>query len=184
MTARSPLAERSSDLELVDARELAFVAQLDVRVDPATAASLGFPTVPNTATTTGDRDVVVARAGRVARRGRPGAAGAIVDELARSLDGLHHSIVDVSANRAALELAGPSRHDLLASACPIDLHPRSWGDGRCAQSVFGAAQVLLHERDGVTRLFVRPSFATTSSTYSWPRRDRDTGGSRLPHLSG
>ena len=89
----------------------------------------------------------------------PGAAGAIADELARSLDGLHHSIVDVSANRVALELAGPSRHDLLASACPIDLHPRSWGDGRCAQSVFGAAQVLLHEREGVTRLFVRPSFA-------------------------
>jgi sarcosine oxidase gamma subunit len=25
--------------------------------------------------------------------------------------------------------------------------------------VFGAAQVLLHEREGATRLFVRPSFA-------------------------
>lgn len=158
MTARSPLAERSSDLELVDARELAFVAQLDVRVDPATAASLGFPTVPNTATTTGDRDALWLAPDEWLVVG-PGAAGAIVDEFARSLDGLHHSIVDVSANRVALELGGPSRHDLLASACPIDLHPRSWGGGRCAQSVFGAAQVLLHERDGVTRLFVRPSFA-------------------------
>ena len=76
-----------------------------------------------------------------------------------SLAGLHHSVVDVSANRLLLELTGPSRHDLLASACPIDLHPRSWGDGRCAQSVFGAAQVLLHEREGATRLYVRPSFA-------------------------
>ena len=159
MTARSPLAERSSDLELVDARELAFVAQLDVRVDPATAASLGFPTVPNTATTTGDRDALWLAPDEWLVVGPAGAAGAIVDELARSLDGLHHSIVDVSANRVALELGGPSRHDLLASACPIDLHPRSWGGGRCAQSVFGAAQVLLHERDGVTRLFVRPSFA-------------------------
>ena len=159
MTARSPLAERSSDLELVDARELAFVAQLDVRVDPATAASLGFPTVPNTATTTGDRDALWLAPDEWLVVGASGAAGAIVDELARSLDGLHHSIVDVSANRVALELGGPSRHDLLASACPIDLHPRSWGGGRCAQSVFGAAQVLLHERDGVTRLFVRPSFA-------------------------
>ena len=76
-----------------------------------------------------------------------------------SLAGLHHSIVDVSANRVVLELRGSSRHDLLSSACPIDLHPRSWGDGRCAQSVFGAAQVLLQEREGVTRMFVRPSFA-------------------------
>ena len=158
MTARSPLAERSSDLELVDARELAFVAQIDVRVGPATAASLGFPTVPNTATTTGDRDALWLAPDEWLVVG-PGAAGAIVDELARSLDGLHHSSVDVSANRVALELGGPSRHDLLASACPIDLHPRSWGGGRCAQSMFGAAQVLLHERDGMTRLFVRPSFA-------------------------
>ena len=159
MTARSSLAERSSDLELVDARELAFVSQLDVRVDTATAAGLGFPTAPNTAMTTGDRDVLWLAPDEWLVVGAPGAAGAIADELARSLDGLHHSIVDVSANRVALELGGPSRHDLLASACPIDLHPRSWGDGRCAQSVFGAAQVLLHERDGVTRLFVRPSFA-------------------------
>ena len=91
--------------------------------------------------------------------GVPGATTAIRHELEASLSGLRCSVVDVSANRAVIELAGPSRHDLLSSACPIDLHPRSWGDGRCAQSVFGAAQVLLHEREGVTRLFVRPSFA-------------------------
>jgi sarcosine oxidase, subunit gamma len=159
VTARSPLAQRSSDLELVDARELAFVSQLDVRVDPSTAASLGLPAAPNTATTTGDRDALWLAPDEWLVVGAPGVAGAIADELGRSLDGLHHSVVDVSANRVALELAGPSRHDLLASACPIDLHPRSWGEGRCAQSVFGAAQVLLHERDEVTRLFVRPSFA-------------------------
>ena len=159
MTARSPLDERSADLDLLDARELAFVSQLDVRVDPSTASSLGFPTAPNTATTAGDRDVLWLGPDEWLLVGAPGAAGAIVDELASSLDGLHHSVVDVSANRVVLELTGPSRLDLLSSACPIDLHPRSWGDGRCAQSVFGAAQVLLQERDGTTRVFVRPSFA-------------------------
>jgi len=159
VTARSPLAERSSDLELVDARELAFVSQLDVRIDPSTAATLGFPTAPNTVTTIGDRDVLWLGPDEWLVVGGAGAAEVIAPELALSLDGLHHSVVDVSANRAILELTGPSRHDLLASACPIDLHPRSWGDGRCAQSVFGAAQVLLHEREGATRLFVRPSFA-------------------------
>jgi sarcosine oxidase subunit gamma len=159
VTARSPLAERSSDLELVDARELAFVAQLDVRVDPATAASLGFPTAPNTATKPGDRDALWLGPDEWLVVGAPGLAGAIADELGTSLAGLHHSVVDVSANRVVLELAGPTRHDLLATACPIDVHPRSWGEGRCAQSLFGAAQVLLHEREGATRLFVRPSFA-------------------------
>ena len=159
MTARSPLAERSSDLDRLDARELAFVAQLDVRVAPSAAASLGFPTAPDTATTSGDRDVLWLGPDEWLVVGGPGAAEAIANELERSLAGLHHSVVDVSANRAVIELTGTSRHDLLASACPIDLHPRSWVDGRCAQSVFGAAQVLLHERDGATRLFVRHSFA-------------------------
>lgn len=159
MTARNPLAERSSDLDRLDARELAFVAQLDVRIDPAIAATLGFPAEPNTATTSGDRDILWLGPDEWLLVGGPAAATAIATELEASLAGLHRSVVDVSANRAVIELTGPSRHDLLSSACPIDLHPRSWGDGRCAQSVFGAAQILLHEREGATRLFVRPSFA-------------------------
>ena len=159
MTARSPLAGRSADLDRIDARELAFMSQLDVRIEPASAAALGLPTEPNTARTPGDRDVLWLGPDEWLIVGAPGAASAIVDELEASLAGLHRSVVDVSANRAVIELAGSSRHDLLSSACPIDLHPRSWGDGRCAQSVFGAAQVLLHEREGATRLFVRPSFA-------------------------
>lgn len=157
MTARSPLAERSADLGRVGARELAFLSQIDVRVDPAGAATLGFPTDPNTATS-GGRDVLWLGPDEWLIVGVPGATTAIMHELEASLSGLHCSVVDVSANRAVIELAGPSRHDLLSSACPIDLHPRSWDDGRCAQSVFGAAQVLLHEREEVTRLFVRPSF--------------------------
>ena len=158
MTARSPLAERSADLGRVDARELAFLSQVDVRIDRATATTLGFPTDPNTATS-GGRDVLWLGPDEWLIVGVPGTARAIWDEMEASLAGLHRSVVDVSANRAVIELAGSSRHDLMSSACPIDLHPRSWGDGRCAQSVFGAAQVLLHEREGATRVFVRPSFA-------------------------
>ena len=159
MTARSPLAVRSGDLDRLGATELAFLSQLDVRIGPARAATLGFPTGPNTASTSGDRDVLWLGPDEWLIVGAPGAASAILEELEASLAGLHRSVVDVSANRAVIELAGSSRHDLLSSACPIDLHPRSWGDGRCAQSVFGAAQVLLHERERATRLFVRPSFA-------------------------
>ena len=158
MTARSPLAERSADLDRIDSRELAFLSQVDVRIDRASATTLGFPTDPNTATS-GGRDVLWLGPDEWLIVGVPGAARAIWDEMEASLAGLHRSVVDVSANRAVIELAGSSRHDLISSACPIDLHPRSWGDGRCAQSVFGAAQVLLHEREGATRLFVRPSFA-------------------------
>ena len=160
MTARSPLGHRVADLDRVGSRELAFVAQVDVRVDPTAAGALGFPTEPNTWTPAGDRDVLWLGPDEWLVVAEPGGAGALADELERSLSDLHRSVVDVSANRVVLELEGSSRLELLSSACPIDLHPRSWSDGRCAQSVFGAAQVLLQERRGTTRLFVRPSFAS------------------------
>ena len=159
MTARSPLAERSGDLERLGARELVFLAQVDVRADPSTAASLGFPAEPNTVALNPDRDILWLGPDEWLVVGHTGTAEALVAELETTLGGEHHSVVDVSANRAGIELGGNSRHELLSSACPIDLHPRSWGDGRCAQTVFGAAQILLQEREGTTRVFVRPSFA-------------------------
>jgi len=159
VTARSPLTERSGQLERLGARELVLLAQVGVRADPSTAASLGFPAAPNTVASSPDRDVLWLGPDEWLVVGHAGIAEALVAELETSLGGVHHSVVDVSANRTAIELAGPSRHDLLSSACPIDLHPRSWGEGRCAQTVFGAAQILLQEREGTTRVFVRPSFA-------------------------
>jgi sarcosine oxidase subunit gamma len=68
-------------------------------------------------------------------------------------------VVDVSAYRAVVELAGEDRFDLLAQGCGLDLHPRSWRDGRCAQTLLGRVPVLLQERDDATRVFVRTSFA-------------------------
>jgi sarcosine oxidase subunit gamma len=65
----------------------------------------------------------------------------------------------VSANRVAIELGGPGRFELLASGCPLDLHPRSWHAGMCAQTLFAKAQVILHERAETTGVLVRPSFA-------------------------
>jgi sarcosine oxidase subunit gamma len=159
VTARSPLAERSGHLERLGARELVFLAQVDVRADPSTATSLGFPAEPNTVASGLDRDVLWLGPDEWLVVGHTGAASALVAELETTLGGVHHSVVDVSANRTVIELVSPSRHEILSSACPIDLHPRSWGDGRCAQTVFGAAQILLQEREGTTRVFVRPSFA-------------------------
>jgi len=159
VTARSRLAERSGHLERLGARELVFLAQVDVRADPSTAASLGFPAEPNTVAPSPVRDILWLGPDEWLVVGHTGTAEALVAELETTLGGEHHSVVDVSANRTVIELGGNSRHELLSSACPIDLHPRSWGDGRCAQTVFGAAQILLQEREGTTRVFVRPSFA-------------------------
>jgi sarcosine oxidase subunit gamma len=84
--------------------------------------------------------------------------GRLIPELETLLSGMHHSIVDVSASRAVIELTAPDRHDLLSSGCGLDLHHRSWRDGMCAQTLLARVPVILQERARETLVFVRPSF--------------------------
>ena len=73
------------------------------------------------------------------------------------------AIVDVSANRTTLELRGSRVRELLEFGCPIDLHSRAFGPGRCAQTLLARANVLIwfvtDEPEPAFRMLVRPSFA-------------------------
>jgi sarcosine oxidase subunit gamma len=159
--ARSPLAGRARDLAAVGAVEVPFLAKVNLRTDAALASrlALAIPTTPNTWEPTGAREALWLGPDEWLVVGQPGSAAAIVEELERTLEGLHHSVVDVSADRAVVELAGDDRLDLLSRGCALDLHPRSWRDGMCAQTLLARVPVLLQERDHATRVFVRPSFA-------------------------
>ena len=79
----------------------------------------------------------------------------------------HGSVVDVSANRTVIEMSGAGARGALESGCSIDLDPRAFGPGRCAQTLVARANVILHQI-GVEpsyRIFVRPSFATYLATW-------------------
>jgi sarcosine oxidase subunit gamma len=161
-TARAPLEARAADLAGLGARELPFLGKVDVRLDPREAPGrfgLAAPTSPNTWTAEGEREWLWLGPDEWLVLGPPGSATSTARELRAALGGIHHGLVDVSAGLAAIELGGERRHDLLASGCGLDLHPRSWGPGRCAQTLAGRYSVLLQEREGATRLFVRPSYA-------------------------
>jgi sarcosine oxidase subunit gamma len=68
--------------------------------------------------------------------------------------------VDVSAERTGVSVTGPHARDVLAKGCPLDLHPRVFGPGRCAQSLLGRLRVLVwRPADGGFRLLVRGSYA-------------------------
>ncbi|MEP7384236.1 MAG: sarcosine oxidase subunit gamma family protein [Gemmatimonadota bacterium] len=71
------------------------------------------------------------------------------------------AVVDISASRVILELSGARARDVLASCCPLDLHPRVFTEGHCAQSVIGKAPILLQlvDRTPRWRIVVRPSLA-------------------------
>jgi sarcosine oxidase subunit gamma len=152
----------------VELRELPFVAQIDVRLAPGSPearrveAVLGgpLPLVPNTVAATGSHDILWLGPDEWLATAPEGAAGPIEHELRRALEGGFGSVVDVSANRAVLELAGPLARDVLSTCCTLDLHPRTFGPGRCAQTLLAKAQVIIQQIDDrpAYRLFVRPSF--------------------------
>ena len=138
-----------------------FLAQVSLRLDPslATRAPVPLPLEPNSAWDDGARAALWLGPDEWLVLGPAHSAGDLVAELTSALEGEHHSIADASANRVSIVLGGPDRLEVLASGCALDLHPRSWHDGMCAQTLFARAQVTLQERGDTTRVLVRPSFA-------------------------
>jgi sarcosine oxidase subunit gamma len=168
--ARSPLAGRREDLariatttdDAVVVEHVPFLAQVDLRLHAGAVerAPHPLPTRPNTAWEEGPRAALWLGPDEWLVLGPPGAGPAIVAEYHRALEGLHRSVVDVSANRVALELSGPRAKDVLAKGCGLDLHPRTWTTGRCAQTLLARVPVILQERAETTGVLVRPSYST------------------------
>lgn len=131
------------------------LAQVGLRAEPTV---IPFePPAPSTATTWDGRDVLWLGPDEWLVVAEPETAPTIASELEAALAGHHHSILDVSANRIVFELVDGL--EALSSGCGLDLHPSRWTPGMCAQTLFGGAQVILHQRDErTTRVFVRPSF--------------------------
>jgi sarcosine oxidase subunit gamma len=76
-----------------------------------------------------------------------GDGGSRIDGLRQALADLHAGITDVTDGRVALRLAGPDAREALAKGCPLDLHPRAFPPGSCAQSLVAKASVLIHLLD-------------------------------------
>ncbi|MFI5055436.1 MAG: sarcosine oxidase subunit gamma [Actinomycetota bacterium] len=158
--SRSALSLRRDDLSILEAVEVPFLTQIDVRCALEVAKRLGFPSLANTVAGDPTRGVLWLGPDEWLVVGLPGTARATVDEFERALGGVHHAVVDVSENRAVIELRGADRYELLASGCSLDLDPLvGWVPGVCAQTMFARAQVILQELAMATRVFVRPSFA-------------------------
>ncbi|MGZ8614022.1 MAG: sarcosine oxidase subunit gamma [Actinomycetota bacterium] len=167
--ARDPLVARAPDLQAMAERTggrvtlelVPFLTQVSLRLDPSLADRVPFPLPlePNTVWEDGPRAALWLGPDEWLVLGPPHAGAEIEAGLEGALEGSHRSVIDVSANRVAIELGGPDRFELLASGCPLDLHPRTWRSGMCAQTLFAKTQVILHERADSTGILVRPSFA-------------------------
>jgi sarcosine oxidase, subunit gamma len=146
-----------------------FVAMIDLRVDPSSAAAadvgryLGV-TLPTTPSTWVETDTV-----RVIWLGpdewlvtSPSRTPQALESGLRDAVGGRGAVVDVSAQRTTLRLAGEHARDVLAAGCSIDLHPRVFRRGAAAQTLLGLTSVVLIALDDTGtsyHILVRASFA-------------------------
>ncbi len=169
----SPLAHlgdrltAASDPSVVSLSEVPYVAMVSLRVDPVSpaatrvAAVLDGPLPIACGQVTGtdshhalwlgpDEWLIVLATDAVA----------MADQLTAAVGEEPGLVLDVSANRTVLELAGPRSRAVLEKGCPVDLHPRSFGPGHAVSTTLGRVPVLLWQTDGDTyRLLPRSSFA-------------------------
>ncbi len=174
-TGSEGLAERSPLAGVAlphDAAEVPFLAQLDLRADPADAtlmerlaSAIGVapPGRANTFAVTPDgaRQVVWLGPDEWLVVGAPGNATALDASLGEAIDESAGAVVDVSSGRTTIALGGPRARAILEHGCSIDLHPRAFGPGSAVQTMLGRANVILmqlSERPDY-RILVRPSFA-------------------------
>jgi sarcosine oxidase subunit gamma len=136
-------------------------AQVDLRGDAGDpgflqaaekAAGMPLPTAPNTTSGNGDLTALWLGPNEWLIVAAPGREAGIAGRLRAGLTGLHAAVVDVGEARTVIAVAGPRARDLLAKGMPLDLHPRAFGAGRCAQTGLAKANVILHQIDE------RPSF--------------------------
>ncbi|WP_232376161.1 sarcosine oxidase subunit gamma [Amycolatopsis aidingensis] len=173
-TGRSPLADWAGPLgglaPAVHAVEQPMLTQLTLRLaDPGAAAAaraalgVDLPGRPCTFTRgpLGEVEVLWMGPDEYLVLAPPGST-ALAEGLRTALDDAAAAVVDVSAQRTTLALAGPLVRDVLAHGCAIDLHPAAAPTGTCVQTLLARAGVVLLVRDAERAefgLLVRSSFA-------------------------
>jgi sarcosine oxidase subunit gamma len=132
------------------------LGKIELRGDPddrAFMAAVGrtldvlLPGEPNTTAARGDLTALWLEPHAWLLTCPPDEVAAHIGSLREAVSDVHAAITDVSDGRVALRLGGPNARDVLAKGCPLDLHPRAFAAGRCAQSLLAKASVLIHLLD-------------------------------------
>jgi len=177
---RSPAADLAGEMADgssagVRLREIPFLTQTAVRAAPgspaadAVAAALGIALPAGVGQVTGatdERAVLWLGPDEFLVVG-PDEAGSGVSTagfaagLAAGLAGQRGQVVDVSANRATLELSGRHARAVLDKSCRLDLHPREFPAGRAVITLLESVGVILWRTGEDTwRVMPRASFTT------------------------
>jgi sarcosine oxidase subunit gamma len=130
-----------------------------------TATGLALPAAANTVTTAGSWHIIWLGPNEWWITGPDGEAESLIEALRANFAGQHATACDVSESRAIIRLTGPRARDVLMRGVTLDLHPREFRVGRCAQTGLSRANALIHLVDDAPtfELYVLKSF----SDYLW-----------------
>ncbi|MHA6892602.1 sarcosine oxidase subunit gamma [Ralstonia pseudosolanacearum] len=119
------------------------------------------PAAPNTVARSAEYDVLWLGPDEWLVRSRgPVRAGVLEAKLAQAVQGSYAAAVDVGSGYTVVEISGKRARDVLTRGCPLDLHPRAFKPGQCAQShYFKASIVLIPIGNDTYEIVVRRSFA-------------------------
>jgi sarcosine oxidase subunit gamma len=85
----------------------------------------------------------------------------LLASLRQAFQGQHTAVTDVSESRTVITLTGRNARDLLVRGISLDLHPRVFAAGQCAQTSLSKTNILLHQTDDAPSydIYVLKSFA-------------------------
>jgi sarcosine oxidase subunit gamma len=150
--------------------EKQFKDQINLRIDLSDDGNLDalgnlldvdVPIVPNTVNSNGDVSVLWLGTDEWLILTTECYQDSMLDKLVKGLVSKVSSIVDVSGSQTVITLDGPNSRNLLAKGCTLDLHPRVFCDGKCAQTIIAKTGVMIRKIDNSQSydLIVRRSYA-------------------------
>ncbi|WP_233849416.1 sarcosine oxidase subunit gamma [Paraburkholderia sp. HD33-4] len=151
-------------------RESAFRDLVNVRGEPGDPAFVGAfervvgcrpPSAPNTVSSSAEYEVLWLGPDEwLVLSNEPVQDGVLEAKLVDALNGTYAAAVDVGSGYTVVNISGERVREVLARGCPLDLHPRVFKVGQCAQShYFKASIVLIPTGDDAFEIVVRRSFA-------------------------
>ncbi|MGH6890728.1 MAG: sarcosine oxidase subunit gamma [Dongiaceae bacterium] len=125
------------------------------------ATGVELPTKANTVSGAGARQILWLGPNEWWVTGPDGEADFLVEALRAGFVGQHATACDVSESRAIIVLKGSKARDVLVRGVSLDLHPRAFGPGQCAQTGLSRCNVLLHliDESPTFEIYVLKSFA-------------------------
>ncbi len=154
----------------VQLSERAFMGHINLRGEPSDQTFLeiaedvlgvGLPLEPNTVSEGHDVTLLWLGPNEWLILTSPGGQHEIIPSLRNALGNLFSAVTDVSGGQTIINIQGPHARDVLSKGCTLDLHPRFFGPGQCAQTNIDKATATIRQLDESPsyHIIVRRSFA-------------------------